>query len=287
MEPIVVGLLVSLVTLFTFLMFFMFAFDVRFLGAEQSLDSLVREQSQQLEDYHLELKRQQLDVTNRVRFSDESDRLEKQIELSQKTLVELNHRIELDKLAINQIIESHKLYKDEYRLDVRKNAEGVHFDSITTITGKTYKNVFILRVTPIGIEIRHEDGIKRIPSEQLPEAMSDQFQFDPEQRDAALKNEQANWNEHEHEIISALDQEGRSESTQNAMTAKTDKERKIRAISEKRAEILKLSQPSAWPTPSQKKIVHGYAFFDNERVLKHEVLEGLRQQLDQMLHDLR
>ena len=115
------------------------------------------------------------------------------IKRGNKTLQEdaarLTKKIEDGKAEIVRKHEELEIYKDEYRVYARGKAKGETMDKLETLTGVVYLNVAIREVTPIGIQIRHGDGQKRIPFEELPESMKDRFQFDPKQKDKAMAAE--------------------------------------------------------------------------------------------------
>ena len=87
-------------------------------------------------------------------------------------------------------------YKNEYRAFVRTEAEGSKLDSLETGDGKTFANVSIRKVTAVGIDIRHRDGLTRIEYEELPEEMQDYYQFDADQKAAEISREAKMKNRH-------------------------------------------------------------------------------------------
>jgi len=80
-------------------------------------------------------------------------------------------------------------YKNQYRTFIRAKAKGRIVGRLETRKGVVYENVTIWEVTPIGLQIRYDGGLGRIPYEELPEAMQEEFQFNPAQKAEALAKE--------------------------------------------------------------------------------------------------
>lgn len=94
--------------------------------------------------------------------------------------------------AIHQVDKRFTDYQRSYREASRNAATGEKMPSLVTRSGREYQNVRINRVTPVGIEVTHADGIARIASHDLPEAFHDRFQWDEEERMAELLLEEQN-----------------------------------------------------------------------------------------------
>ena len=80
-------------------------------------------------------------------------------------------------------------YKNDYRAFIRAKAKGRNVGRLETRKGEVFENVVIREVTPIGLQIRYDGGLGRIPYEELPEAMQEEFQFDPAQKAEAVAKE--------------------------------------------------------------------------------------------------
>ena len=59
-----------------------------------------------------------------------------------------------------------------------------------TIDGKVYEHVSIRKVTALGMEIRHLNGLKRIHYQNLPDELQDRFQFTEADAKALVETEQ-------------------------------------------------------------------------------------------------
>ena len=73
-------------------------------------------------------------------------------------------------------------YRDEYRRQARSAANGEKLAELTSLSGRTYNDVTISRVTVDGLEIRHAEGISRLRPEDLDDSWHDRFQWSPEEQ---------------------------------------------------------------------------------------------------------
>jgi len=131
-------------------------------------------------------------------------------------------------------------YKDEYRVFARAKAKGEKMESLTTLSGAVYKDVNIREVTAIGMQIRHEEGQKRIPFEDLPEVLKDRFQFDPKQKEKAIAKESVARNEHEAAVGVASVEEEKKLAAQRQVETETQKEKARLEIAQKQSRISSL-----------------------------------------------
>lgn len=236
--PGVIGMIMALIVLLGFGLLFMFATDERYQGADQSIESIIAHQGKDIEFSMGALER----GVNLLGSAPERAKLNKELIRMQRGAPTLQERI----VALRRDIESGKAqaisanmefegYKDQYRAHVRSKAKGESLASLQTQSGAIYKNVNIREVSAVGIQIRHDDGHKRIPFEELPEAMKDYYQFDPNQKAAAVASEQAKWNEHEAAVSVANLASDRLLAEQSAQEAEMMKEKTIRSLAIKEA----------------------------------------------------
>ena len=138
----------------------------------------------------------------------------------------LKNKIVAEKTEIERCIQALEDYRTSYRTYVRAKAKGEIIEALETLSGVVYKNVSIREVTAIGIQIRHDDGQKRIPYEDLPEAMQTRFQFDKKEKAKALALETAAKHEQEASITVA---EGHSseQAAKDNLKENTPKRKKI------------------------------------------------------------
>lgn len=233
-------MLLALVVLLGFGVLFMFASDEGLQGADQSIESIIAHQAKEIENLKGSISHGEKELAKGPALLAMSRELsgiktenrirEGGIDSLKKGVVAANERIAS---KIGEI----EAYKDEYRALVRGKAKGQTMDRLETRKGGVYENVTIREVTAIGIQIMHDGGQKRIPFEELPVAMQDYYQFDPNQKAAAVAKETATRNEHEAAVsvaTAAADQQAMALKQKEAEAAR---EKAIRAIAMKESRI--------------------------------------------------
>jgi hypothetical protein len=81
-------------------------------------------------------------------------------------------------------------YRADYRRKTWLAAVGENLGNLKVRSGREYKQAAITRVTDVGLEIRHEDGIARIQAPDLDSKLQDRFQWSDEERRQVLGQEQ-------------------------------------------------------------------------------------------------
>lgn len=195
-----IGMLLAMVVLIGFGLLFLFAFDEGLQGGEQSIESVIAHQSKEIESTQIGIEQGKLKLAHGPALT----ALAKDLSGTKRTniaalenIVSAKQAIELGKSQLEELGRNFEEYKDKYRAFVRGKAKGESIALLETRSGGVYKNAVIREVTPVGIQIRHDDGQKRLPFEDLPDAMVDYYQFDPRQKSDALAAEAVIRNEHE------------------------------------------------------------------------------------------
>jgi chromosome segregation ATPase len=179
--PGIIGTLVALVVLGGFGLLFFFVFDEGMQGKDISIESYIRKNDEEIASSKRQLASRETEyLVNDQRAADnqEANKLAAANALAAKQLAELQlDRDEADKKveAAQAALDS---YKDSYRTAERKGAAGETMPELKLLNGITYTDVSITLVDNVGMQIRHSGGVKRIPYQDLPEAMQDRFQFD-------------------------------------------------------------------------------------------------------------
>lgn len=238
-------MLMALFVLLGFGLLFMFAFDEGAQGGDQSIESVISHQAKDIDGYQaiiLSGKENLERAPARIANSTELTRLKRQNQALHEKSAELMKGIEIRKSEVGLKSEKFAGYKDQYRAYARGKAKGENIVKLQTLTGVVYDDVTIREVTAIGIQIRHSDGQKRIPFEELPEAMKDRFQFDPKQRDQALAEESAKRNEHEAAVAVTDAQLVEAKVGQRSADADEARSKTISAISYKEDRIQALEK---------------------------------------------
>lgn len=235
--PGVIGMVMGLFVLLGFGVLFVFAFDEGSQGGDLSIESVVRHQAKEIDGYQANIVsgQQNLDqAPARITQARELARLKR----GGRELVEnLTKRVDERKAGIALQTVAFADYKDNYRAYVRGKAKGEKIGKLETLNGVDYNDVVIREVTPVGIQIRHADGHKRIPFEVLPEAMIDRFQFDPKQKDQALAEELASRNLLESAVAVSNSIADQANAERRSAEAESNRDKTIRAITYKKARI--------------------------------------------------
>lgn len=80
----------------------------------------------------------------------------------------------------------------DYRKKTWSAAIGERLGNLALRSGRQYHEATITRVTDVGLEIRHADGIARIQAPDLDQKMQDRFQWSEEERRKVLNEEMIN-----------------------------------------------------------------------------------------------
>jgi hypothetical protein len=80
--------------------------------------------------------------------------------------------------------------RKQVRQKLWTKAVGERLGNLTTTTGREYKDAVITRITAVGLQISHADGLARIHAPELPPELQDRFQWTAEERLTALQTEE-------------------------------------------------------------------------------------------------
>lgn len=108
---------------------------------------------------------------------------------NQAKLAELTQRLEETKRSIPALGEQFEAYRKRYREQTWAEAVGQSLGDLEVRGGKVYQDARITKVTEVGLEVRHADGIARIQGPDLPEALQDRFQWNDQERMKRLQEE--------------------------------------------------------------------------------------------------
>lgn len=260
--PGVIGMILALVVLLGFGLLFMFAFDEGWQGGDQSIESVISHQAKEIEDLKTGISRGEKQLANvPALFAAEKKLkdLKRENQFRDGNIDGLKKSIASANGAIGEKLAEFEAYKEKYRAFARNKAKGRELERLETRDGDVYQKVTIREVTPIGIQIMHDGGQKRISFEQLSADMQDEFQFDPKQKADAIAKEEAMRSEHESAVSAAQEAASQQAAEQRAKDAEEKRQNIIRAIAvkESRIESLKTeiqSLEEAIPKESLKRI---------------------------------
>lgn len=205
--PGLIGLLLALLILFGFGTLLLLSTDERFLGGNQSIESVIAHQQRDIETMEQALggMKKTLEVLPARREG------EKELELARRERLfaadkaaGVRASITATTGAIAARTAELEAYKDKYRSFARTQAKGLTLARLETRDGTVYENVTVKDVNAVGMQISHDGGGRRIAFEQLPEELQDRFQFDPKQKAVALAREKAMQDAHETSVDTTL-----------------------------------------------------------------------------------
>lgn len=209
--PGVIGMIMAALVLAGFGAIYVFVFDAEMQGRGVSIESVVRQQAEEIDDYNHQ-------ITMNKKFIEETSETEaknaKIDALEKANLAEANKPAQLKeeiiklKEAIVSSTKAMNAYITDYRNHVRTKAVGEKLAEIKLKTGEVYTNVEVREVSEIGIQIRHTDGQKRIAYEELSAEWQERFQFDPDEKAKALARELAAQQLYERSVETSVEETG-------------------------------------------------------------------------------
>jgi hypothetical protein len=284
--PGVIGMLLALVVLLGFGVLFLFAFDDGFQGGGATVESIVALQSKEIENYNKNIadgKGRLALAPARVGVIKELESLNRANVAQHQTIEKVTADIQSAKTALEAQNQTFEDYKNQYRAFVRDGAKGTNMAELKTLDGVIYKNVSIREVTAVGIQIRHDDGHKRLAFEELSDELRDYYQFDPNQKEQALVAETQARDEHEAAAAAANEASEKQMDLQRAKNAQETKEAALRSIAAKEAAAKSLEREirqltDALPIEAKKKLSRA-GIMREQLADKQNQLSALRSQI--------
>ena len=233
-------MLMALVVLIGFGLLFMFAFDEGLQGGGATIESEISSQAKDIENTQAAIARGKTTLAGgppRIAAAKQVLSLKRSNEAQASKIVTLKADIEAGKADIVAKTQAWEAYKDVYREFVRGKAKGQVIEQLETRTGDVYKNVNIREVTAVGIQIRHDEGQKRIAFEELSDELQDYYQFDPAQKEKAVAAETAARDEHDAAVAVVSGQVQEQMAQQKLQEAAEAKEKLQRDIVEKQGQM--------------------------------------------------
>ena len=169
--PGVIGMLLALLVLVGFGALFVFAFDDKLQGGAQSIESYLASQAKEIADANASISHGQkrlMKAPERHALKKELAGIKRENQSRAARIDSLETGVASAKQDVAALMKAFEGYKDEYRAVARGKAKGETMERLETRDGNAYVNVIIKDVTPIGLQIMHDGGLKRIPYEELP-----------------------------------------------------------------------------------------------------------------------
>lgn len=205
--PGLIGLALALLILCGFGALLLLSTDERFLGGNQTIESVIAQQQKDIDgmEQSIERMKKTLEVLPALRAG------EKDLEMARREKLFATDKAAGIRTSIAAATEAIaagtaeiEAYKDKYRAFSRTQAKGMILARLETRDGTVYENVTVKDVNAVGMQISHDGGGRRIAFEQLPEELQDRFQFDPEQKAIALNKEKQMQDAHDTRVDTTL-----------------------------------------------------------------------------------
>lgn len=167
----------------------------QFSSNNKEIETVIREETQQLSDLSARVpkaraKFESLDQPRQL-MARELDELKLRLPVSRQRIQELKAGVESLKSGIHSHEESVAAYRRSYRDQTWREAVGEKHSQLTLKSGKLYENTVIQRVTPVGLEISHRDGLARIDFTELDRTWMERFQWRFDERESTIAGEEA------------------------------------------------------------------------------------------------
>lgn len=209
----VIGTVMGIFVLGGFIFLSMFAFDPHYNGSMQSIDSVIATQAREITLLESQLADAKRGYLKRLEVKGRQSELEVLLEKNEdkkEKLAKLGSLRERVKTASVKIDAEATDYIARYRDQIRTAAVGEVLPEIQ-ISGRPIKNAVISQVTPAGIHVKYDEGISRIPVDELPEELRERFQFDATEVEAYLARERARLGQMEESIEAGVEDKVKSE----------------------------------------------------------------------------
>lgn len=233
-------MLLALVVLAGFGLLFMFAFDEGMQGGAQTLESVIAQQVKEIDSLKSGISEGEKQLAHSPALlarNKELGTLKRENVFKDGEMDGLRKGLASVTDAVAAKVAEFEHYKDQYRAAARATAKGETIGRLETRKGDVYENVTIREVTAIGLQIMHDGGQKRIPFEEVSAGIQDRFQFDPQQKAAAVAREEAERNEHETAVSAASAAENQKLAEQRDKEAEAKREKMIKDIALKKSRI--------------------------------------------------
>jgi hypothetical protein len=224
--PGVIGTCVALLVLVGFGILFLFAFDENFRGGDKSIESVIRDQTAELESLKSSVtaKTKSIEVApERNKIAQEADEVSRQARLNkgkvngELTIIE---KVKGETATIQKSLED---YRQRYRQQVRGEAIGLKYPELKTLSGKIYKQVAISRVDAVGIAFIHTDGSTRADFDDLPADIREYFQYDAKEKERTKTAENLIAGQHAKDVDQAMDAAERAQQAEMLKKSFDDK----------------------------------------------------------------
>jgi hypothetical protein len=201
--PGVIGTLMALLVLVGFGALYFCVFDESMQGGPKSLESVIRNQAGEIDSLNGQIEPGQKTLEHAQTAAKEYATLQRRVATTKSSLDGLNASKETLGKSIDTLQRDFEAYRDRYRAQVRGGAAGTQYAELITSSGKTYRKVVVKKVDAVGMSFLHENGTGRADFDDLPAEVQDYFQYDPQQKEEAKRQEAAAHRQLEQQVVAA------------------------------------------------------------------------------------
>ncbi len=167
----------------------------QFSSNNKEIETVIKEETQHLADLSARVPKARAKLESleqpRQLMARELDELKLRLPVSRQRIQELKAGIENLKSAIRSQDESMAVYRRSFRDQTWREAVGEKHAQLALKSGKLYENTVIQRVTAVGLEISHRDGLARIDFTELDRTWMERFQWRFDERESTIAGEEA------------------------------------------------------------------------------------------------
>jgi hypothetical protein len=168
----------------------------QFSSNNKEIESVISKEAEHFADLTARLPRTKAKLESQERprqlTAREADELKLRLPISRNRIRDLKAAVSDLKTRISTLDDSMVSYRKAYRDQTWKEAVGEKHADLTLKTGKRYENTTIQRVTSVGLEISHKDGLARVDFTELDSAWQERFQWRFDERESTIAGEAAN-----------------------------------------------------------------------------------------------
>lgn len=243
--PGLIGMLLAMVVLAGFSVLFLLAFNEDPAGSKLTPEAIIHDQDKEIVELNAAITQRRASLEPLPKLQEAERRLTAvkqqlktaadQTETAKSRVAELDSRISNVRTELDE-------YRNRYRQSSRLAAKGEDLGTLTTRSGKTYKQAVVREVNALGMRIAYDGGAgaTSIPYEELPPELQDRFQFDPQQRDEYVAMQHQSIKARDEGVKGVLDQAKNLDAQRKAMEDTQRKENARRAIALKKSQIATL-----------------------------------------------
>jgi hypothetical protein len=182
--PGVVGILLAVLVLGGFGVLFLFAVDGGEADPALATEAIIQQHDTEIHELKLVIKEGNTRLEVLPKLKETARKLGEttsEADAAARAIDDLNATITAVGKQTAALQEEFAAYKQLYREQARAAVKGERMASLTTLDGKTYKDVIIREVHAAGMRIGFDGGAgsTTIPADKLPPELQDRFQFDP------------------------------------------------------------------------------------------------------------